>query len=209
MDQTETEKLVINKLINNHAKSKILLTYWIYCFPFAILLEIIPWIFLSIRSSFQFVVCFLLSENGSDFKIEPFQIEMPRTKDSENGVDGKDVRDDLIIDKKADKTVPVKDAENKDKLLPGDYYGDDIKEDGSLKDSEKAKDSNPFDDDYGYKTITELKTPCEELEYERLKNNLLQYHCARIGEMDCTTDPASKYCFIVVYLGEVTQYASR
>lgn len=119
-------------------------------------------------------------------------------KDPEKSVKDKDLTDDLIIDKKVDKSVPIKDSEDKEKLIVGNYYSDDegTKDGDSLKDADKVKDGNTFEDDYGYKTITELKTPCEELEYERLKNNLLQYHCARIGEMDCTTDPASMYSYL-------------
>ena len=140
----------------------------------------------------------MLSENGNDFKVEPFQIEATMVKDPEKSVKDKDLTDDLIIDKKVDKSVPIKDSEDKEKLIVGNYYSDDegTKDGDSLKDADKVKDGNTFEDDYGYKTITELKTPCEELEYERLKNNLLQYHCARIGEMDCTTDPASMYSYL-------------
>lgn len=35
--------------------------------------------------------------------------------------------------------------------------------------------------------------PCTELEYDQLKSNLMQYHCARIGEPDCSSDSPSSY----------------
>ena len=33
---------------------------------------------------------------------------------------------------------------------------------------------------------------CTELEYEKLKSSLLQYHCVRIGEQHCLDDSKSK-----------------
>ena len=34
--------------------------------------------------------------------------------------------------------------------------------------------------------------PCTELEYEQLKTNLMRYHCARIGEPDCSAKSPSE-----------------
>ena len=37
-----------------------------------------------------------------------------------------------------------------------------------------------------------FQVSCTDLEYERLKNNLIDYHCARIGETECHIDDNSK-----------------
>ena len=145
----------------------------------------------------------VIAEDKEELEPEEFHIEVTKekVKVAENDVKDKELQDDLIVDKKADKDVPLTDNTADDEVKVKDEekpFVDGLKDKVKVKDTDKVKDTNAVndrldDDYYGYKSITELKTPCEELEYERLKNNLLQYHCARIGEMDCTSDPASMY----------------
>ena len=70
--------------------------------------------------------------------------------------------------------------DDSEEYLYDDEEDDDESDDGDLEESseEKAKSDK----------VTSPKMECSEEEYKRLKNNLLLYHCARIGDSDCTEE---------------------
>ncbi|KAK2189211.1 hypothetical protein NP493_113g02036 [Ridgeia piscesae] len=70
--------------------------------------------------------------------------------------------------------------DDSEEYLYDDEEDDDEEDDGDMEDSseEKAKSDK----------VTSPKMECSAEEYKRLKNNLLLYHCARIGDSDCTEE---------------------
>ena len=70
--------------------------------------------------------------------------------------------------------------DDSEEYLYDDEEDDDEEDDGDMEDSseEKAKSDK----------VMSPKMECSAEEYKRLKNNLLLYHCARIGDSDCTEE---------------------
>ena len=64
---------------------------------------------------------------------------------------------------------------------------DDEDEDSSVEDS-SVEDSSEEDSSEESATKKDDGMSCSDEEYRKLKNNLLLYHCARIGDSDCTEE---------------------
>ena len=68
-----------------------------------------------------------------------------------------------------------------------DGIEDDEDEDSRMEDS-SVEDSSVEDSSEDSATKEDDGTSCSDEEYRKLKNNLLLYHCARIGDSDCTEE---------------------